>query len=58
MEERYILVRWPESQLLMEHPRFKDCIFTQYLKGHVDPGSSGYMCPEDLYYEIYAKNNN
>lgn len=51
--KKYILVTWPESQMLMEHPRFSECLFVDYLEGHDDPGSSAYMCPEDLYKEIF-----
>lgn len=51
---KYILVQWPESQDLMEHPRFHECLFVQDIEGHDEVGSSAYMCPEDLYEEIYA----
>lgn len=50
--ERYVLVRWPESQLLMEHERFNECLLVQDIDNHVQVGSSAYMCPEDLYYSI------
>lgn len=51
---KYVLVQWPESQDLMEHPRFSECLFVQDIEGHEEVGSSAYMCPEDLYEEIYA----
>lgn len=49
---KYILVQFPESQLLMEHPRFNECLFVQDIPGHEEVGSIAYMCPEDLYDEI------
>ena len=58
MENLYVLVQWPESQMLMDNPRFNECLFVDYLEGdylegHEDPGSSAYMCPKDLYDEIF-----
>ena len=52
--DKYILVQWPESQYLMEHERFNECLFVQDIEGHDEVGSSAYMCPEDLYDEIFA----
>ncbi len=51
--KKYVLVPWPDSQILMDNPRFHECLFVDYLEGHDDPGSSAYMCPEDLYNEVY-----
>ena len=50
---KYILVQWPESQKLMEHKRFNECLLVQDIDGHDKAGSSSYMCPEDLYKEIF-----
>ena len=50
---KYFLVQWPESQFLMEHPRFHECLFVQDLDGHDEVGSSAFMCPEDLYEELF-----
>ena len=50
---KYILVQWPESQDLMEHPRFSECLLVQDIEGHEEVGSSAYMCPIDLYEEIF-----
>ena len=50
---KYILVQWPESQALMLHERFHECLFISNIDGHDDVGSSAYMCPEDLYNEIF-----
>lgn len=55
--EKYILVEWPESQMLMEHERFNECLFVQDIDGHVEVGSSAYMCPEDLYEKIFNTDN-
>ena len=27
--QKYILVEWPESQMLMEHQRFNECLLVQ-----------------------------
>lgn len=51
--ETYKLVKWPKSQMLMEHPRFNECLFVQDIEGHNEVGSSAYMCPIDLYKEIF-----
>ena len=53
--KKYILVQWPESQFLMDHERFNECLFVENIEGHEDVGSSAYMCPEDLYNEIFKK---
>ena len=50
---KYVLVQFPESQLLMDNPRFNECLFVQDIDGHVKIGSSAYMCPEDLYEQIF-----
>ena len=51
---KYVLVQWPESQFLMDNPRFSECIFCMDLEGHEEVGDSAYMCPEDLYKEIFG----
>ena len=53
--KKYILVQWPESQSLMTHERFHECLFVQDIEGHDEVGSSAYMCPEDMYNEIFQK---
>ena len=55
--EKYVLVEWPESQKLMEHKRFNECLFIQDIDGHDEVGSSAYMCPEDLYKQIFNTNS-
>jgi hypothetical protein len=54
--QKYILVTWPESQMLMDNNRFNECLFIQDIDGHNEVGSSAYMCPEDLYNEIFEHN--
>ena len=49
---KYILVQWHDSQALMHHERFHECLFVADIRGHNEVGSSAYMCPEDLYNEI------
>lgn len=51
MEQKYILVQWPQSQLFMEHPRFDECYLVQPLE-HQPQYSSAYFIPEDLYEEL------
>lgn len=51
--EKYILVQWPESQMLMEHQRFNECLLVQDTDDHDEVGSGAYMCPEDLYEQIF-----
>lgn len=41
--------------MLMEHPRFNECIFAEDLEGHPEVGSSAYMVPEDLHEEIFGE---
>lgn len=42
---KYISVEWPEYQIFMEHPRFREeCYYC--------PDSSMYFIPEDLYDEV------
>jgi hypothetical protein len=55
--KKYVLVEWPESQELMEHERFNECLFVQDIDGHVEAGGSAYMCPEDLYEKIFNIDN-
>lgn len=51
--EKYVLVQWPESQRLMESNRFNECLFVENIDGHDDVGSSAYMCPKNLYDELF-----
>lgn len=51
--KKYVLVEWPESQELMEHKRFNECLMVQDIEGHIEVGGSAYMCPEDLYEKVF-----
>lgn len=51
--KKYVLVEWPESQELMEHERFNECLMVQDIEDHIEVGGSAYMCPEDLYEKIF-----
>ena len=53
--KKYILVQWPESQLLMDHERFNECLLVQDIDNHIGVGNSAYMCPYDLYKELFDK---
>lgn len=52
-KQYYVLVQWPESQMLMEHSKFNECLFVENIEGHNNVGSSAYMCPIDIYKEIF-----
>ena len=52
-KQYYVLVQWPESQILMEHSRFDECLFVENIEEHDDVGSSAYMCPIDIYEETF-----
>lgn len=54
---KYLLVQFPESQYLMQHKRFNECLLVSDIEGHDEVGSSAYMCPEDLYNELFNINN-
>ena len=54
-KDTYVLVTWPNSQLLMNHERFKECLLVQDIEGHNQVGSSAYMCPSDLFDEIFEE---
>ena len=53
--DKYILVQWPESQELMGHERFNECLLVQDIDDY-DGTCSSYMCPEDLYEKIFNTN--
>ena len=50
---KYVLVQWPESKYLMNHKRFHECLLVVNIDGHDEVTSSAYMCPEDLYIDIF-----
>ena len=53
--KKYILVKWPNSQEFMEHPRFNECYLVQAIEGQ-EGFSAAYFVPEDLYNEICKMN--
>jgi hypothetical protein len=55
LKDTYVLVTWPNSQRLMNHERFKECLLIQDTDGHNQVGSSAYMCPSDLFDEIFEE---
>lgn len=52
-DDRYVIVTWPDTQKLMNHPRFNECLLIDNIEGHIDVGSSAYAVPIDIYNEIY-----
>jgi len=54
MSENYKIVLWPDSQQLMSHERFFDCLLIDDIPGHVSLGSGAYAVPESLYNEIFG----
>jgi hypothetical protein len=52
MEEKFVLVQWPESQILMEQTWFDECILMND-ENHLDNiGSSAYFVPESRLQEL------
>lgn len=51
---KYVLVKLPESEQLVEHERFHECLLICNIDGHDNVGPSAYMCPEDLYNELFG----
>lgn len=49
MEEKYVLVCWPESQILMEQEWFDECILINEEPLLSQVGSSAYFVPENRY---------
>lgn len=47
--EKYILVTWPESQMLMEQDWFDECILMNDVNHLDDVGSSAYFVPEERF---------
>lgn len=53
MNEKYIMVTWPDIQNFMEHKRWNECVFCIEISGNPCPDST-YMVPESLYDEVYG----
>lgn len=52
MKEKYVLVCWPESQILMEQEWFDECILMNDENHLQEIGSSAYFVPENKYNEL------
>lgn len=52
MGEKYILVCWPESQILMEEAWFDECILMNDENHLQEIGSSAYFVPENRFNEL------
>jgi hypothetical protein len=52
--EKYVLVKWANSQVYMDHPRFDECYLLVALDNqeHFD---SAYFVPIDIYREVDMK---
>jgi hypothetical protein len=57
MDNKYILVEWPDSQYLMEMDWFDECILMNDENWLDDIGYSAYFVPEYRYVELLDKNN-
>lgn len=53
MEEKYVLVCWPESQILMEQVWFDECILMNDENHLQEIGSSAYFVPKNRYKELF-----
>lgn len=49
---KYILVQWPDSQILMDYPWFDECILMNDENHLSEIGSSAYFVPENRYNEL------
>lgn len=50
--ENYVLIQWPESQLLMEQEWFDECILMNDEKHLEEIGSSAYFVPEERFISL------
>lgn len=57
MKEKYILVCWPESQMLMEEVWFDECILMNDENHLQEIGSSAYFVPENRLNELVDAKN-
>lgn len=48
----YVMVGWPEIQLVMEHPRWSECRFCIETNANPCPDST-YAVPVDIYKEVF-----
>lgn len=52
MKKKYILVDFPDSKTIINHPRFNEC---HIINSDNNSESGTYAVPEDLYEEVYGK---
>lgn len=52
-EIKYIVVKWPESQHLIDHDRFTECYLVNSYNGLEEFGSCAFFVPEDIFNEIF-----
>ena len=53
INNKYVLVTWPDSQKLTTHQDFFYCLLIDDIPGHAYCGSAAYAVPETLYNEIF-----
>lgn len=54
MDEKYVMVSWPEVQEFMSEERWSECIFCTSIADHPCPDCT-YMVPESLYDKVKKK---
>jgi len=54
--EKYVLVTWPQSQMLMEEEWFDECILMNDENHLEEIGSSAFFVPKERYEEFINKN--
>lgn len=52
--KKHTIVTWPESQALMDHPRFEECQLINDETGIELYGGSAYFVPNDIVEELEA----
>ena len=52
---KYVLITWPESQMLMEEEWFDECILMNDENHLENIGSSAFFVPEERYSEFSSK---
>ena len=51
--KKYVIVEWPESQLLMNHEKFCECHLINDEQGMEEFGSCAFFCPEDVFNDVF-----
>ena len=52
---KYVMVEWPDSQMLMDQDWFDECLLINSGKLLDEYGSSAYMVPEEKLTELLKK---